>query len=116
MLQVLLPMNIVYHDFIIRDNGLDVSEDSNGSIMKILLSPEMQIKFQNTSIERNSVGNGPVIDFVLSDETLFTADSACKDSPNIAFTSCSIQNNTGGRTSSIFYIDDAPWLWLRFEQ
>lgn len=37
----ILPLDITYSDFILKDNGIDVAEDTNESIIKAAFSPEM---------------------------------------------------------------------------
>tara|TARA_B110000285_G_C15070876_1_gene587858 strand:- start:258 stop:938 length:681 start_codon:yes stop_codon:yes gene_type:complete len=111
----ILPLEMTYHDFVIKDNGINVADDTNEGIIKVGFSPEMSIKFQNMTIEGNNIGKGAVFEFVFTDEE-FSAESACKEAPNIVISNTSIQNNTSGETTSIFHFEDAPWLWVRFEK
>jgi hypothetical protein len=111
----LLPISMTYYDFIINHNGIDIAEDTNEGIIRGAFSPEMSIKFQNTTIEGNNIGKGAVFEFVLTDEE-FSPETSCKEEPNIIISNSSIQNNTGGLTTSIFHFEDAPWLWVKFEE
>ena len=52
----ILPLEMTYHDFVIKDNGINVADDTNEGIIKVGFSPEMSIKFQNMTIEGNNIG------------------------------------------------------------
>jgi hypothetical protein len=80
---------MTYEDFVIKDNGIDVAQDTNEGILRIGFSPEMSIKFQNMTIEGNKIGKGAVFEFVLTDEE-FSPGTACKEAPNIIITNTSI--------------------------
>jgi hypothetical protein len=101
-------VNMTFTNYVLDNNQGETSK----SILKISMDAYSKIGFENLTASKNNMTLGPIIDLSL-DTSILPSQSSCVEA-NLLISNSNILENTSKFKTTLFYLEDFPWLWVRF--
>lgn len=107
-------INQTLTDYVLNDNGNKEGVDTNKAILKLSYDSYMRLEFQNLEASNNHVGLGTIIELDRDPNVSPSPTSSCSEA-NLLVSNSLVTNNTSNFKTTLFHLDDMPWVWLRFK-